>query len=72
MKRYRELINAVILQAVKDYRLSLRILKQQPDSRPAAAMKADVEEFLHSDWFGMMTKIDPDYLIDRLRKEAEE
>ena len=72
MKRYRELINAVILQAVKDYRLSLRILKQQPDSRPAAAMKTDVEEFFHSDWFGMMTKIDPDYLIDRLRKEAEE
>jgi hypothetical protein len=72
MKRYRELINAVILQAVKDYRLSLRILKQQPDSRPAATMKADVEEFFHSDWFGMMTKIDPDYLIDRLRKEAEE
>ena len=30
----------------------------------------EVERFFHSDWYATLTDIDPDYLIDRLRKEA--
>ena len=30
----------------------------------------EVERFFHSDWYSALTVIDPDYLIDRLRKEA--
>jgi hypothetical protein len=56
---------------VKDYRIALKALKSHPDSKAAAARIKDVEEFFYSDWYRMMTKIDPDYLINRLRKEAE-
>ena len=27
-------------------------------------------EFFHSTWYGILTQVDPDYLIDRLRKEV--
>ncbi len=71
MEGYRKLADAIILQAVKDYRIALKALKSHPDSKAAAARIKDVEEFFYSDWYRMMTKIDPDYLINRLRKEAE-
>ena len=30
----------------------------------------ELEEFFHSSWYGVLTQVDPDYLIDRLRKET--
>ncbi len=60
MNGYQALANGIIEQAVKDYRDALRRLKKHPD----------VEEFFHSSWYGVLTQVDPDYLIDRLRKET--
>ena len=60
MKPYENLANAIILQAVKDYRLS-------DDERELK----EIERFFRSGWFGVLSKVDPEYLIKKLRKEKQ-
>jgi len=57
MTAHEELANAIVLQAVKDWRSG--------DERD----KAEVERFFRSGWFGSLTKLDPEVLITNLRKE---
>lgn len=70
MTGYQALGNAIIEQAVKDYRAALKILRRHLDSKAAMAEAMEIERFFHSGWYGVLTEIDPDYLIKRLRKEA--
>lgn len=58
MDPYENLANAIILQAVKDYRL-------HDDEKEFAV----IEKFFRSAWFGILTNIDPEMLIANLRKE---
>ena len=58
MNPYEELANAIVLQAVKDYRL-------HDDEQELAS----IERFFRSGWFGVLTRIDPEMLISKLRKE---
>ena len=60
MNPYENLANAIVLQAVKDYRLT-----------DDEAELAEIEHFFRSDWFGVLTDVDPEYLIRRLRKEKD-
>lgn len=57
------LTNAIILQSCKDYRKALK----QDDK----ATIREIESFFRSEWYRMLTKINGEYLIDRLRKEYE-
>ena len=70
MNGWQALANGIVEQAVKDYWAALKTLRRHPDSKAAMATAMEVERFFHSDWYGQLTTIDPDYLIDRLRKEA--
>lgn len=58
MDPYEELANAIVLQAVKDYRMT-------DDEKELK----EIERFFRSGWFGVLTKVDPDLLIKQLRKE---
>ena len=58
MNPYEELAKAIVLQAVKDYRLT-----------DDEAELAEIERFFRSGWFGVLSKVDPEYLIRNLRKE---
>ena len=58
MGPYEELANAIVLQAVKDYRMT-------DDEKELK----EIERFFRSGWFGVLTKVDPDLLINQLRKE---
>ena len=57
MNPYEELANAIVLQAVKDYRLT-----------DDEAELAEIERFFRSGWFGVLSKVDPEYLIRNLRR----
>ena len=70
MNGYQALSNAIIEQAAKDYRDAIHRLKRYLDSKAAMETALEVERFFHSDWYATLTDIDPDYLINRLRKEA--
>ena len=55
---YENLANAIVLQAVKDYRL-------HDDEKKLVS----IERFFRSGWFNTLTSIDPEMLIAKLRKE---
>jgi hypothetical protein len=55
---YENLANAIILQAVKDYRLTDDEQQLQ-----------EIERFFRSGWFGVLSKVDPEFLIKELQKE---
>ena len=64
------LANAIIMQGVKDYRMALKALKQNPNNGTAKDTKAEVERFFRSQWYSALTDISGDYLIRKLNEEV--
>lgn len=58
MNPYEDLANAIILLAVKDYRLTDNERELQ-----------EIDRFFRSGWFGVLSKVDPEFLIKELQKE---
>lgn len=76
---YENLANAIVLQAVKDYKVRLHeILKRNGnfDREDKDGAVQSLKRFFHSPWYSMLTDIDPDVLISRVKvlvkQEAEE
>lgn len=67
---YEELANAVVLQAVKDYRKTLLTLLANPDDHNAHIRKQHIKRFFRSRWFTVLTDLDSESLIERLDKEV--
>ena len=59
---YEKLANGIILQAVNDYRQAMK--------NGEHGLQARIEHFFHSAWFGRLSTLDPDVLIQRLQEEA--
>ena len=66
--KYKHLANAVILQAVSDYRKSLRGERAYLHMS-VEDMKKDCERFFQSEWFSILTKIDGRQLMRKLQEE---
>ncbi len=69
-KPYENLANAIILLAVKDYRKAMRSLRRYPKAFYAGIRRDEVEQFILSDWFGKLTELDGEELMNRLREEV--
>lgn len=68
---YESLVNAIVLQVVKDYRDALKRLKKRYDNKSAMSDVMECERFFRSDWCKTLTSVDGEYLIQRLREEAK-
>lgn len=68
---YENLANAIILQAVKDYRMALKSLKANPRNRDALADRNEIERFFRSQWFSVLTSVDGEMLIRSLKEEVD-
>ena len=68
---YEDLANAIILQAVKDYRMALKSLKANSRNRTARADKAEIERFFRSQWYSALTDVNGEMLIRSLQKEVD-
>ena len=68
---YETIANAIILQAVKDYRLALKSLKANARNRTAQADKAEIEQFFCSQWYSALTDVNGEMLIRSLQKEVD-
>lgn len=66
---YENLANAIVMQAVYDYRACLRRLRCHPKNKDAQIEKEELLSFFHSDWYTTLTSIPADYLIDKLDQE---
>lgn len=61
------LTTAIIAQAADDYRRCLLA-----DSKIPSSMQDDCERFFRSEWFKVLTNIDGEWLMKRLRNECDE
>jgi len=68
---YENLAHAIIRQAVYDYRDALKKLKKDEKDIKALATKSEVEQFFHSKWYGILTGIDADFVLERVRAEFD-
>lgn len=64
---FENLANAIIVQAVKDYRKALRGFSS--DGKSDTDVVAECERFFRSEWFSVLTNADGEYLITNIRKE---
>lgn len=68
---YENLANAIILQAVKDYRMVMKCLRANPKNRTARADKEEIDRFFRSQWFKVLTSVDGEMLIRSLCMEVD-
>ena len=66
---YEDLAQAIILQAVKDYRDARRKMKRYPKDKEAKLMIRDCESFFRSGLFSVLTNIDGQMLLEKLKEE---
>ena len=64
---YERLANAIVLQAVSDYRVALKKIKAHPKNREAISEALEIEKFFRSGWYSILTDVDGEYLIRRLQ-----
>lgn len=69
-KWYEQLANAIILQAISDYKTPPIDHGRKLDDDMIESARDEIERFIRSDWFGILTSLDPEYLIRLLREET--
>lgn len=72
MNPYEKLINAIILQAVKDWRHAEMLIHRHPNSIEGQRLKHDTESFFKSKWFDFLTTVDGSALLQKLIKEQKQ
>ena len=71
MDPYQALANAVIMQAVKDYRAAYRRLQRFPRDRLAESVVNEITRFFHSGYFAVLTTLDGPALLEKVTEELE-
>ena len=66
IKAYQNLADAIILQAVKDYKMALEMKKCTLKRRTIR----DCERFFKSQWFCILNDADGEKIMERIRKEV--
>ena len=69
---YERLANAIILQAVADYRVALKKIKAHPHNKEAINEALEIERFFRGGWYSQLTSVDGEYLIRRLQGEVRQ
>jgi len=69
MMSYEILANAIVEQAAKDYRWARTVLRKTAENVEAMAMRSDTERFFRSAWFGQLTSINGEWLLQQLEGE---
>lgn len=67
---YQDLANAIVALAAKDYMKARKRQKRYPEDGRAAQTITEVRRFFHSEWYTMLTSMDPDRLLAILEKEV--
>ncbi len=70
-ENYQKLANAIILQAVKDFRAAYRRLKRFPKDRAAQSEVRDITKFFCSHYFEVLTTLNGPFLLQKIIDEME-
>ncbi len=68
---WHNLANAIILQAVKDFKPAYRRLRKHPNDKAAQNQVRELTKFFCSDWFAVLTDLDGPALLNRIMREMD-
>lgn len=68
---YENLANAIVMQAVKDYREARHKLRRRPKNADAQLMIEDCERFFQSEWFETLTNVNGEVILKKLQQEED-
>ena len=71
-ENYKALANAIILQAVRDFKPAYRRLKNQPNDKLAQDTAREITKFFCSQYFEALTDLDGPALLNRIMREMDE
>ena len=66
MTGYKELANAIIVQAVREFRAAYIRLKRFPNDKSAGKIVHEITEFFCSDQFCILTDLDGPELLNKI------
>ena len=69
---YYELVKAIILQAVKDFKPAYLRLKRRPDDKAAASRVEEITEFFCGEYFCLLSNADGPALLRKIMKQIDE
>ena len=69
-QNWQALSQAIILQAVEDYRKCRRLVRRKPGQIEAQKMIREVETFFRSRWFMQLSDVDGNMILEGLKKEV--
>ena len=69
IRAYENLANAIVEQAVKDYRQARVKLTKDAEDVMVLKIRRETERFFRSAWFGQLTSIDGEWLLEKLEGE---
>lgn len=70
MDHYQLLANAIVEQAAIDYFNLLAGFPPLPDTGSVIPTKREIEKFFHCNLFGLLTDINAEYLITKIKEKA--
>lgn len=68
MDPYQALANAIVELAVKDYKTALKYHYRHPNRKEYADDVSRLERFFRSGWYGMLTNLDGELLMNGVRR----
>ena len=71
-ENHQALANAVIVQAVKDFKPAYRRLKRHPNDKLAQDTVREITKFFCSDYFCALSDLDGPALLNRIIREMDE
>ena len=69
-ENWEALAQAIILQAVEEYRKCRRLVRRKPGQIEAQKMIREVEAFFRSRWFMQLSDVDGNMILEGLKKEV--
>ena len=64
---WEDLANGIIEQAADDYKKALKRIKKSKQLKAAQEIHS-LNRWFRSEWFSMLTQVDPEYIIEKLNK----
>lgn len=68
---YENLAHAIIIQAAADYRIAIKALNRNRKDKDALLAKAECERLFQSGWFTVLTDVNGEWLMRKLREEVQ-
>lgn len=71
MENYQALANAVVFQAVQDYKCALKLSRKRPHDKILDGQLQDLRKFFNSQWFCDLTGVDGADIAGRIEANPD-